>query len=67
MFACDVPTPNPDVGYEEIEGCVIVSPVELGWAYLRWSNRRLFHPFRPHASVMQNGNLALLVRGWFWA
>lgn len=29
VFACDVPAPNPDVGYEEIDSCIIVSPAEL--------------------------------------
>ncbi len=29
VFACDVPAPNPDVGYEEIDSCIIVSPAGL--------------------------------------
>ena len=29
MFVCDVPAPSPDAGYEEIDGFMVVSPVEL--------------------------------------
>mgnify|MGYP001085431117 CR=1 FL=1 len=29
VFACDVPAPSPDAGYEEIDGCIIAPPTEL--------------------------------------
>ena len=29
VFTCEVPAPNPDVGYEEIDSCIIVPPTEL--------------------------------------